>query len=1278
MRLSGRKISFRRAVSSGTRTVLRRALFAALLSAAFGAAIVASRGGFVSGPPEVDLPQVRVRIEWGGGEAKVWHGLLEIDRGRFSRPVSLGVETDEPRTIRVDGGAVWIERRSDRVYDGLDVTVHAPGDATLSLTLVSPAHAASKAQATIRLGELDSDVKVLPVGHDGARASIRRTPGDVLGVSVDRKHLIYEPGERFTASVSLKLLDPPSAPQSGKLTWELTKARSRNVLSRATRNIDVASMPSKPHDWPLELPLPRQEGVYDIHVAVSGGGLSAVQSVVQVVVVDPSRRAARPAGSETLVDRFEPGETTFLRRIDPATGGNPWNYAWAKWVELWPQLGEDASTGASDQKANWSAYRLRIAHPGKPHRMVVSFRARPGDQLGVSIVEPNAAGQLVPVGLDTGVIAGRTSMRPSTGPATDKNSARAGTLDAHAKHEVIFWPQIKNPVVLLHDLASGQGADVRSVEVFELDGLPPAEGFVHVTGASPTRLVGAYLHKPILAENFGAGEAYDAESGRSLDDFETFLTAAERLAEYLPHAGYNSLLIAALSDGSTIYPTALLEPTPRYDTGLFFSTGQDPLRKDVLELLFRIFDRAGLVLIPELQFSTPLPAVERTIAQGEPAAEGIELIGRDGRTWREARGSNRGVAPYYNPLHPAVQDAVLQIVEELAERYAHHPSFYGVAVELSSSGYLQFPGLEWGYDEFTVNRFAADTRIQVPAGEGDDTAARRYEFLTGPERREWTAWRSEQLAAFHRRLAKAVSTKAPSARLVLAGGGVLHGQSVYEAFKTGSRPEELLLAKGLNFRHYAQTENMIVLRPSVWQSRGDRLSRVLDETINQSAQLASAFAGRPRGSLFYHGSRDCRIAEFDAASPWQPAYTWLVPPVTAAGIENRKRYAHALAADDAQLVFDGGWLIPMGQEHHTREVRTIVQSLPAVPFHPVDVQKQPVAARIARMAGRTYLYLVNELDGSVDVTLGLQCGPDIEGRVLGTDVTLSMERPAGNRRIVRLSLEPYEIWACELSGTEVRVDRCDASLAGETYANMEERVHRLDRRLAEARSSETRRQPALENPGFELAAGRSEQLPGWQLGVDDAAFWTLDADNPRSGNSSLLLTAGSAGGSKIVSPFLLDQRERVVLLSAWLRSDDEGRSVRLSFEGRVDGSPQVQYADVDVDRRWRRYVFQVQDVPGERMTEARVGIEVQGSGKVWVDDVEVRTLELTEDNLRQLIKLYSAARLAWDDGRYADCQRLLASYWGQYLLDEPAEAAQPEEQPQPSRAARLIDRIWRR
>ena len=83
--------------------------------------------------------------------------------------------------------------------------------------------------------------------------------------------------------------------------------------------------------------------------------------------------------------------------------------------------------------------------------------------------------------------------------------------------------------------------------------------------------------------------------------------------------GYGGLMLSVFADGSTIYPSAVVEPTPRYDTGTFLAGGQDPMRKDVLEMLLRLFDREGLSLVPAVEFASPLPELEAVLRRGGPA-----------------------------------------------------------------------------------------------------------------------------------------------------------------------------------------------------------------------------------------------------------------------------------------------------------------------------------------------------------------------------------------------------------------------------------------------------------------------------------------------------------------------------------------------------------------------------------------------------------------------------------------------------------------------------------
>ncbi len=240
-----------------------------------------------------------------------------------------------------------------------------------------------------------------------------------------------------------------------------------------------------------------------------------------------------------------------------------------------------------------------------------------------------------------------------------------------------------------------------------------------------------------------------------MDDWTTFYQASTRLVEYLNHVGYNGLMLSVVADGSSIYPSQHLQPTPRHDTGAFFASGQDPLRKDALELLLRVFDREGLRLIPAIQFSHALPEIE-ALRHGDAAPPGIEWIGSDGLPWVGKQRERAEQTPSYNPLDPRVQQAMLNVVRELAQAYGDHPSFAGIALQLSSESYAVLPTPDGGYDDETVARFNHDMRMDTP-GDGPNRFAQRARYLNGSAKTAWYTWRANQLAAFHHRLQEEIA-----------------------------------------------------------------------------------------------------------------------------------------------------------------------------------------------------------------------------------------------------------------------------------------------------------------------------------------------------------------------------------------------------------------------------------------------------------------------------------------------------------------------------------------
>jgi len=1207
---------------------------------------------------------VRIRLEWGGGKPRMWSGLLEVSEGRLENPVSLGVEADEPSAIGTNDGSVWMQRRAEGVYDGFDVTVVAPATAKIILTLQSPEPNPSRERIELPIAKIGAFLSAIPIGQSGARLAVRRAPGDALAVRLERSHVIYRPGETFAVKVSPNIPQADWKEDSHELVWTLASARSDTA--RATGRIPVSVRGGRPQDIPLSIVLPSEEGVYDVTLRLDSSSiyqsyapsiLESYSSMVQVVVLspdgDPERLDLSERNRATVVDSFRPDAVNLMRRVSKRRTLRRLNDAFGNLFGGGSDAHVASAAGEPGTKVDWRAYRLSVKNPGRPHRLVVTVPGTGSQQVGISLLEPNVAGQLMPIGLDAGLIVDAKSSLSTASNA----SAQSGSF----QHELLFWPKIRQPIVLLHDFGSGRAIDVNSVEVQEVRTSPlSAEKSISAESLAPKRLVGPYLHRPLLPENFGASEAYDEQSQRSLDDWVTFHTAARRLEQYLKAHGYNSLMLSVFADGSSIYPSRLLQPTPRYDTGAHFATGQDPMRKDVLELLYRMFDREELALVPELQFSTPLPELERQIASGD--APGIELVGRDGRTWRESMPYGRGLAPYYNPLDSRVQTAILNVVDEFVERYATHASFAGLAIELSNRGYMVLPGMEWGYDDTTVARFEDATHIRVPGGTGAERFEQRFAFLNEQQSEAWNQWRTEQLAAFYGRLTARVTKAKAEAKLVLSAPQLRPRQSsdVNPRPMARSRRKHAapFRANGIDFELLENQSGLVVLRPppGVVAGNGTDVEYVDTSFWNMAAQ------GCPQGSLLWHQIQECRVAEFDSISPWQPAFTWLVAQTSPTGQITRKQYASSLATSDSMMVFEGGWRPPFGQETHTRAIRDLITSLPAIPFHRNNIQHQPALVRVARDRDQTWIYVVNELGHETHIKLRLSSGPNVVARRLPdrTSIQLTSDEEGGSTVLVKLG--PYEAWACEVIDPRCRITDVVSEVSSSALANIESAIRQFDEKIGDLRLPRKTVGPVALNPGFEAPATKAGRIPGWDLAVRNADSWAIDGDNPRSGNSSLLLVSGHQSSTSLMSDVPLEGT-RLLTMSLWLRSDRADADVRLAFEASVDGRPHVRHMNVDVDDVWRQYRFRVTDIPLDRLENAKVRVEIRGEGKVWVDDVDIQARRLTRDDLRRLTKVSASVSIAWNEKRYADCEKLLQGYWAQLVLDEPTSEKPASQKP---------------
>lgn len=1217
-------------------------------------------------------PTLRLRIAWGGGPSRRMQAKMQLTSGSFANLRPLGMEADTPGSMWLDAGVLHVVERSQRTYNGVDVTVSAPLTARLAVELSDADNSIAPVNVEVPLAQLVTEQHNTQIDTEGNRLLIRRAPGDQLRVNWDGSPLIFAAGETVGFDVLPYLLGVDEQTRAHVEARLVAAGASRQVWSAG----DEVILSTDPHDQSsvsFDVALPDAEGVYDLVIDCNTRRLPArlglkqhlAQRSVQLVVLSAASPGdvAAESSSDKLIYEIDPANPRWWRRLTTIPKLNvlkrgllgngadaPLERPLATMTQLAPQ-GNDGQLG-------WIAYPLSIDRTGEPHVLEIEYAADVPQTLGISIVEPNAAGQVVPIGLDSGVF------------VDDDVTAAAERI---AEHRLVFWPRTKTPIVLLTNRSDAEPATFGKIRVWQTTGrlksatsrqsnaMELADQFTANRSPLDPRLLAGYYDRPLVSENFSAPESVDAYNGRSLDDWQTFYEGGSRLSDYLGHAGFNGLMLAVVADGSAIYPSTVLQATPRYDNGAFFASGQDPIQKDVLELYFRQFDRAGLVLIPTVHFSVPLPALEATRRQGGPAAEGIEWIGADGRAWLDTQTPQHGLAPYYNPLHPRVQQAMFAVLDELIDRYARHPSFGGLAVRLSADGYSQLLGPEWGVDDATIAQFTAATGIHLAAA-GPERYAQRVEQLTDKYKNEWLDWRAGVMAAFHRRVQAELSAAHGGARLYLAPV-----DSFAENESTGtSRPARpgtpsysgLLREVGIDPQRYQANGGIVLLRPRIISPPRGLQREALTLSMNESGELDRA-AGQMESpaSLFFHEPPTTRLESFDRVTPFRESYTWLVPQMSPSDAANRRRFVHSLTTLDARAMFDGGWLLPLGQEDSIRDLAVAYTNLPSAPFETLPLETHPVTIRTHQAARGTYVYLANDSPWPASVSLSVIAPDDCHLEAVAPGQKLSEPTRAGSLLRWQLELEPYGLVAGRWTPGEIRISAAEVRVPESAATNLQRKIDDLKNR-----ATVLGMQPpldVLENPGFELGASDGGLLAGWLVNDQPGVKVEQLAQDPHAGRHAVRLSSTGAFASLASHTFSPPASGRLAV-RVWLRVDEFAKQppLQLALEGDLNGNEFSYYqharvgAAVDgrkIGEDWSQYEFFVDNLPPEGLANLRVRFDLMGEGAVWIDDVELDGMKFTQNELVELSRTIELADGKLHSGQIADCYRMLSGYWPRFL-----------------------------
>ncbi|MGL4593908.1 MAG: hypothetical protein ACRCUY_04175, partial [Thermoguttaceae bacterium] len=661
---------------------------------------------------------------------------------------------------------------------------------------------------------------------------------------------------------------------------------------------------------------------------------------------------------------------------------------------------ESFSRSQNYESKTWTAFPLTVHEEGKPHLLEWDYSISTRQKIGFGIVE-----MLSKNGIESPHLTANSGIFVSESIDSLKHDDQMRT------HRILFWPKTKEPLLLV---VGNESKDIsESFRLFQLESeaisnlvfqadsestsqatpntasiLSHKKGLPKPFGNAPKRLFACYIEQSDILETLSSSAEWNvSDSSRPLSDWQTLYEGGTRLIDFLQVSGFDGILIKSVSNEAALFSSEKWA-TQNLTTQNLSTQNLTPLisdvhssysaqsfcsapKKDALEMLSLLFDRENLRLIPGIKWNMTLNAVEQ-FRQQHPDQSGDVL-----------QRTHLGTLQY-NPLHPVVQQAMLEVVREMVQKYGTHSSFGGIAILLTPDGFGHLSHSFQLIDDWTFRQFANDylkQKISTPEkqqevsqildlldsrGEinSDQLEKQRVEMISAhPQLREqWMRWRCEKLRLFYTEMANTVTEIRPDTALILSAATLLRDpvseQMCVQTLPRRITPAHLLLWSGFDMTAIAQIPSIQFLRPSWITSEdcSDTWASYCDfDSKNFSSFFENSFAGI--STIFYHES----------------FHGFMLLP---SAEQSRRRFTHQLAQSDIRTFFDGGERLGNGNESAILDLLATFRELPGIPFQThidenAPESHQPLTVRIANTETETYMYIVNDSPFSISAEISL-------------------------------------------------------------------------------------------------------------------------------------------------------------------------------------------------------------------------------------------------------------------------------------------------------------------
>ena len=1277
-----------------------------------------------------DLVSTKLRFSWGGGTPQSWQGKIRLEGGTVQSLAPLGVSLDATASVRKSEKEILINHWSPTDYGGADVEVNVMMDSKVHYSLTSTENPENVFEQTTTLRQLLGQPTAVELDNLGNRFSTSRAPGDLMRVEFERPHLVFRPGESFRFAIEPMLTGLGTRTANCRVKVLLAGSSGVGARTYYAKSIPCKLDDNGSVDQPIELeiPVPKQEEVYNIELELepvwyqaSFPKTNSIKRNIQFIVL-----SQRP---ETIGNRRRWRQISISDAADFAgQWGSANNGAWNQIPKLgragtaW--LGNNRTTTTVGQEkllklaaGGWQAIPLNVGKIGDPHVVELEYVSQEKVTIGLSLLQPDALGQIPFYGFDSGLFVPDSLVKPD--PKTSRQDVKI------ERHRMTVWPSTKTPYLLVVNRNETGSATVGKIRVYAgPQNLPPIEtaNTAAASGDNDSRKLMAFYESPLFAENFGALASMDVDYTQPLDDWRMFYIGAQRLIEYLKANSYRGAFVTVACDGSSIFPSKHLASTPKHDNGTFFNLGQDPVRKDVLEMLFRMFKREGLTLVPSLALSSPLPAVEALRAPGSSTTgdvNGFDLVDLNSVKRQSVVG---GQLPVYNPLDDRVQQAVTQVVEEIAVRYKQHSSFEGISIVCRPDTYSLLPGRKWGYDNTTVKKFieSQPDLVEIPLDEVRG-------MLTSSLRKQWIQWRAQQMTLWYQSMSAAVRNSLPAGRLYLAPIDLYRNQEIASALSPSLHVSndfsQVMLNTGFDLERFqksrrdgesAASDGLVLLNPHRVAPEESFSSQRVDYSIGHSSQAKQFFnQASYRGDLFTHRTAWAHFSQLQQQSPFgeQASNLMRLQTLAPTGQFNRRRFVKAIKERDARLLVDGGPVISFGQEAAFADLMSVFNRLPDQPFTNVvrsnvgavaadsSSDSLPIAVRQLRSQSGSYFYVANASPWPIELQLAVETdqneSPSIES-LSAVNLTVGKTGESNSSSSNGPFEVVFEVPAFGLVGgrsTTAGFDVADFEFRLPEGADkvLKKQVYGLEAKLI--KSSDPPPLNVLQNPNFESSGKPS--LNGWEAGAQVAAgkvglSSTPDAVVPgQAGTGALLMSNQDQAPVWIRSNTFAGPKTARLSISVWLRTKDDSSQppLRLAVEGRSNGNDYYRFGSVgtlspdpsmnQIDTKWKRFAVHFDDLPIDGLTDVRVGFDLMGPGEVLIDNIQLYDRWFDENDAKAITQmLASTGPLLSKPETIDSCRRLLESYWIRFLdryadSDVDAAATTVANEPSQERATRV-------